>query len=178
VVSEVINQVAEIAPDYLPKVTLAPFISGRKTRTVKAGKTFELRCDPDLRITGLALEGGGMPGYQFAPRTEPGVFAFNILSPGRFCFLLQGLDKYGFERIQRFYINVRDPQTGLVPDPEKKDRKTKKTKQKHKDNNKTSKTEKTAKDKRIAKKKRAKAKGSPDSAAEASKKPKPGVDHG
>lgn len=114
---EVIHRVANIAPSFVPKLTLAPFISGRKTRTVKAGKTFELRCDPDLRITSLALKDGGMPGYQFAPRSEPGVFAFNILTPGRFTFLLLGLDNYGFERLQSFDINVADAVTGEIPDP-------------------------------------------------------------
>ena len=186
---EVIQQVAEIAPSYLPKLTLAPFITGRKTRTVKAGKTFELRCDPDLRITGLALEGGGMPGYQFAPRADPGLFAFNILSPGRFCFLLQGLDKYGFERIQRYFINVKDPQTGLVPEAETKAEaaakekapKTKKQKSGQADKadkKKEKKRKKPRPEKSQLKKKSAKAKKVETSMASALPKPKPGVHNG
>ncbi|MFH1809455.1 MAG: hypothetical protein ABIJ09_11970 [Pseudomonadota bacterium] len=112
---EVLAHASRVLPDFLPRTTLAPFITGRKRRRLKAGKVATLTCDPSIKITGFALKGGGEPGYQFAPRSDPGEFALCVLTPGYFTLLLMGLDVHGLERIQEIRLAVEDQVTGEIP---------------------------------------------------------------
>jgi len=106
---EVVEHLTEIAPWFIPKTTIAPFVLGKKRVTMKAGKAITLRCDPAIKITSFALKGGGEPGYQFAPRHEAGEFGLNVLTPGKYTLLLCGVDGYGFERLQEIKVTVKDP---------------------------------------------------------------------
>ncbi|MBN2359498.1 MAG: hypothetical protein JXR83_08580 [Deltaproteobacteria bacterium] len=106
---EVVEHLTEIAPWFIPKTTVAPFVLGRKRITMRAGKAITLRCDPSIKITAFALKGGGEPGYQFAPRPEAGEFGLNVLTPGKYTLLLCGVDDYGFERVQELKVTVKDP---------------------------------------------------------------------
>jgi hypothetical protein len=112
---EVIAHATKVIPEFLPRTTLAPFVTGRKRRRLKAGKVSTLSCDPAIKITGFALKGGGEPGYQFAPRQQPGEFALCVLTPGYYTLLLMGLDAYGLERVQELRLAVEDAVTGAVP---------------------------------------------------------------
>lgn len=106
---EVVHHLAELVPQFIPRTTLAPFLLGRKKRVARAGKPMTISCDPGLKITGLALKGGGEPGYQFAPRSEAGKFALCVLTEGYYRFLLSAVDPYGFERVQELWLKVKDP---------------------------------------------------------------------
>lgn len=104
---EVLEHIVLHHPRFLPQTGLRPFLTSPPRLEGEEGVPIEVRCDPALKLTGFALKGGGFPGYAFEPQKEPGCFALNIDTRGRYTLLLLAVDAAKNESLQELRVRVK-----------------------------------------------------------------------
>jgi hypothetical protein len=111
---EVLAYVVERRPELVPGIVLAPFVTNRAalaatTFTVEAPIRVEVPLA--LKMKAFALDGGGTPGYCFAPGA-PGEYILELGAPGTFSLLLRG-DVRKQSLVDRVVLRVEDqPEEG------------------------------------------------------------------
>ena len=106
---EVMVYVLERRPDLLDGVAMAPFLKNRDevegtTHPVEA--EIRLRLPVNLKVRAFALDGGGSPGYCFAPG-GPGEYILEVGDSGRFGVLVMA-ERRRESLIDRFEVTVAD----------------------------------------------------------------------
>ena len=89
---EVLVYLLERAPDLLSKHDFEPFVRNRDTllaRSFGVGEEIEIKVPLALKMRAFALDGGGNPGYSFAPG-PPGVYFVEFGQAGCYPLLLRG----------------------------------------------------------------------------------------
>lgn len=89
---EVMIYVMERRPELVPRIAFTPFVLNKdelEARTFAVEEEISLRFPLALRLRGLALQGGGSPGYCVAPG-PPGRYIIELGDEGRFTLLLRG----------------------------------------------------------------------------------------
>lgn len=107
---EVMVRIMERAPAALPGVQFGPIVLNAtdiEARTWPVGEVVELRVPLNLRMKGFALEGGGSPGYAFAPG-PPAAYWLEIGAAGTYSLLVRGEVRKSI-RVDRVTVNVADP---------------------------------------------------------------------
>ncbi|MBI2372558.1 MAG: hypothetical protein HYV07_01035 [Deltaproteobacteria bacterium] len=89
---ELLARVATLRPDLAPRVRFDDFVRNRDV--LEAARFFvedPIRVDVPiaLKMRAFALDGGGSPGYCFAPGA-PGEYVLELAAPGRWPILLRG----------------------------------------------------------------------------------------
>lgn len=108
---ELMNHLLEHVPGFCTKVRKGSFL--RRTEGDDAlalsgtvGAPMRLDYDPELRVRGFALAGGGRPGYLLEPLDEPGAYQLIFLSPGTFTAILSAITKDGWLVLEEIAITV------------------------------------------------------------------------
>lgn len=89
---EVLAYVLGRRPDLLEDVAFEPFIRNKgaiQDRTFEVEEPIPLSIPVSMKVRGFALEGGGSPGYCFAPG-PPGEYELEVGEPGQFNVLIRG----------------------------------------------------------------------------------------
>lgn len=104
---EVLAYVLEHRPDLLPEFSFGRIVLNRQAleaSTFAVGETIELEVPLALKMRAFALEGGGSPGYDFAPGA-PGTYELEFGAPGTWRILIRG-DVRGFGVVERLTLRV------------------------------------------------------------------------
>lgn len=108
---ELMKHLLEHVPSFFNRVSEGWFFSSTAPGGYKgeAGAPIVLTYDPELRIRGFALKGGGRPGYLLEPVDPPGTYHLTIQSPGKYSALISAISKDGQLLIEELEIDVREP---------------------------------------------------------------------
>jgi len=106
---EVMVYVLDHRPDLLDDVELQPFIRNRQeleSKVFDVEDEIQLRMPLNLKMRGFALDGGGSPGYCFAPG-GPGEYILEVGDSGRFTLLMRA-ERRRQSLIDRIAITVEE----------------------------------------------------------------------
>ena len=106
---EILAYLLERAPEIMSKHEFRPFVRNRDelvSGQFGVGEPIELRVPLALKMRSFALDGGGNPGYAFAPG-PPGVYWLEFGQKGTFAMLLRG-EMRRFSYIDRLTLTIHD----------------------------------------------------------------------
>ncbi|MCK6551068.1 hypothetical protein L6R52_34855, partial [Myxococcota bacterium] len=107
---EVLAYVLERRADLVPGFELAPFVTNRAELTAgtfAVEAPIRVEVPLALKMKAFALDGGGTPGYCFAPGA-PGEYILELGAAGTFALLLRG-DVRKQSLVDRLVLRVEDP---------------------------------------------------------------------
>jgi hypothetical protein len=106
---EVLVYLLERAPEYLTKHDFEPFVRNRDALmagSFAVGDSIEIKVPLALKMRAFALDGGGNPGYTFAPG-PPGAYFVEFGQAGCYPLLLRGEIRRQ-SHIDRFTLQIHD----------------------------------------------------------------------
>jgi len=104
---EVIDQVLDVFPGFLPKVARGRFIQrDSEAILMDTDRPALLTYKEELKVRGFAVLGGAQPGYRFEPASA-GTYRLEILTAGRYTLATSCLSKTGQIVIDRLEVTVR-----------------------------------------------------------------------
>ncbi len=122
---EVLGRVIARHPGLLPKVGFGQLFvdlpSRERPLETDTDTPLRLRYPGHVKVRGFALEGGGRPGYSFAPDAEEGAYVLHIQAPGHFTVLVSALTRSGHTLIDRLHVRVRPGRDAPVLPPPDED---------------------------------------------------------
>jgi hypothetical protein len=115
--AELMQHLLEHVPGFCSKVQQGSFFTqaGGGAYRAKAHEPITLTYDPELRIRGFALKGGGRPGYLFEPIDPPGTYQLTFFEAGKYVLLISAIKKNGWLMVDEIACEISAGEAADLP---------------------------------------------------------------